>query len=130
MAGGPSPRSVAAAVAAGRIGLGAALVLAPGRMGAAWTGRDGGRPAARVLAAGLGARDLAIGVGTAWGLVQGFGAGPWLWAGALTDAADCVAMLRARGSLPALRVAGAAAFAAGGALTGIWLARELDQSGP
>lgn len=126
MAAGRSARTAAAGMAAARIGLGAALVLAPGRMAAAWTGRDGDRPAARVFAAGLGSRDLAIGVGTAWGLLQGFGAGPWLWAGALTDAADCVAMLRARRSLPALRVAGAAAFAAGGALSGAWLARELD----
>jgi hypothetical protein len=121
-----SPRTVAGAVAAARIGIGVALMVAPGRVAAAWTGRDGARPTVRILAAGLGARDVAIGVGTAWAVGQGFGAGPWLRAGALADATDCVAMLRAAGSLPALRVAAGAALAAGGALSGTWLARELD----
>jgi hypothetical protein len=67
-----------------------------------------------------------IGVGTAWALWQGFGAGPWLSAGVVADLADCVAMLRARRSLPTLPAAAGIALAGGGALGGAWLARELD----
>jgi hypothetical protein len=67
-----------------------------------------------------------IGVGTAWALGQGFGAGPWLSAGVVADLADCVAMLRARRSLPTLPAAAGIALAGGGALGGAWLARELD----
>ena len=89
-------------------------------------GSDGARPGARVLAAGLGARDVAIGVGTAWSVGQGFGAGPWLSAGLVADLTDCVSMLRARRSLPPLGATAGIALAAGGALSGAWLARELD----
>jgi hypothetical protein len=117
---------VAATVAAGRIGIGAALMLAPGRAASIWAGPDGARPAARVLAAGLGARDVAIGVGTAWAVGQGFGAGPWLSAGVVADATDCFSMLRARGSLPRLAGAAGIALAAVGAISGAWLTRELD----
>jgi hypothetical protein len=79
-----------------------------------------------VLATGLGARDVTIGVGTAWALGQGFGAGAWLRAGAIADALDLLAMVRARRHLPPVAGAGAMATAAAGALTGVWLARELD----
>jgi hypothetical protein len=121
-----NPRAVAAAVAAGRIGIGAALVLAPDRVGELFAGRDGRRPATRVFAAGLGARDVVIGIGTAWALGQGFGAAPWLSAGVVADLTDCLAMLRARRSLPPLPAAAGIALAGGGALSGAWLARELD----
>jgi hypothetical protein len=120
------PGTLAAAVAAGRIGLGAALVLAPGRVAGLFAGRDGTRAATRVFAAGLGARDVVIGIGTAWALGQGFGAAPWLSAGVMADLVDCLAMLRARRSLPALPAAAGIALAGGGALSGAWLARELD----
>jgi hypothetical protein len=120
------PVTLAAAVAAGRIGIGAAMVLAPGRVAEIFAGRDGERPATRVFAAGLGARDVAIGVGTAWALGQGFGAGPWLAAGVAGDIADCVSMLRARRSLPPLSAAAGIALAAAGAIGGAWLMRELD----
>jgi hypothetical protein len=120
------PGTLAAAVAAARIGLGAALVLAPGRVAEVFAGRDGGRPATRVFAAGLGARDVVIGIGTAWALGQGFGARPWLSAGVVADLTDCASMLRARRSLPALSAGAGIALAAGGAISGAWLARELD----
>jgi hypothetical protein len=123
----PSPRTLAATVAAARIGLGAALVLAPGRAAGAWLGaREGARPTVRLLAAGLGARDVVIGVGTAWALGQGFGAGPWLSAGAVSDAVDAIGMLRARRALPPVSAAGGIAVAAAGAVGGTWLAGRLD----
>ena len=50
-------------VAAGRIGFGVSLILAPGRVISPWLGQDAGRSSARVLGRGLGARDLALGLG-------------------------------------------------------------------
>jgi hypothetical protein len=121
-----SPRTMAGVLAAARIGFGVGFLVAPRPLAAAWLGRDGARPAAGVLAAAVGGRDLVIGVGTAWAVGQGVGASPWLSAGALADACDCLAMLRARRSLPPLSGAGGIAVAAAGAVTGAWLARALD----
>jgi hypothetical protein len=50
-------------VAAGRIGFGVALILTPRRVTSPWLGRDAGRAGTRVLSRGLGARDLALGLG-------------------------------------------------------------------
>src|SRR5919107_2082137 len=99
-------RTLAFGLAAGRIGLGAAFLLAPGKVGAAWTGRDARRPGAQVLGVGFGARDLALGLGTVAALSQGHGAVPWVRAGALADLGDLLATLRARRSLPALPALG------------------------
>src|SRR3954447_13128489 len=63
-------RTLAFGLAAGRIGLGVAFILAPGKVGAAWTGRDGRRAGAQVLGVGFGARDLALGLGTVAALSQ------------------------------------------------------------
>jgi hypothetical protein len=114
----------------GRIVLGGALTFAPGRIAQAWIGPAGARPGSRVLASAIGARDLAIGLGAASALGAGSDARPWLRAGALADAADLVATLRARSALPPLAVAGVSVVAAGSALLGLWLQREVDQFVP
>ena len=54
---------IARLVAAGRIGFGVALIVAPERVTSLWLGNDAGRPGARVVTRGLGARDLALEVG-------------------------------------------------------------------
>jgi len=51
-------------VAVGRIGFGAALLLAPRRFTEPWLGSDARRGGTQVAARGLGARDLALGLGT------------------------------------------------------------------
>ena len=53
---------IARFVAAGRIGFGVALIVAPERVTSLWLGSDAGRPGARVVTRGLGARDLALGL--------------------------------------------------------------------
>src|SRR4051794_7008900 len=58
-----SPRDLLTPLNAGRIALGAALVARPEAATSMWVGRDGDRPGGRVLARGLGARDVALGAG-------------------------------------------------------------------
>ena len=119
-------RKLARLQALGRVAIGAALTLAPERAGAGWLGQDASRPATQVAISALGVRDLAIGVGAAYAAGQGHGAGPWLRAGILADAIDFAATLRARDHLPPIAVVGVGALAAGSALVGVWLSRELD----
>jgi hypothetical protein len=86
---------IARVVAAGRIGFGVALVVAPDRVTSLWLGSDAGRPGARVVTRGLGARDVALGVGAlaaADSQLQ-----PWV---AAAIAADLVATVAAGKSLP------------------------------
>ena len=119
-------RTLARLQALGRVVIGAALMAAPGRTGGGWIGRDARRPATQVTISAFGARDLALGLGTAYAAGQGYGAGPWLRAGILADAADLVVTLRARDHLPPLAVVGVGSLAAGSAVLGLWLSRELD----
>jgi hypothetical protein len=119
-------RTLARSHALGRIVVGGALTLAPRLAGSGWMGRDSGRPATQVAISALGARDLAIGLGTAHAAGQGYGARPWIWAGVLADATDLAATLRARDALPAFNVAVVGLVAGGSVLAGLWLRRELD----
>ncbi len=60
-----SPRTVVAGIALGRLALGAALVVAPRKVvGPGWIGAEAERPAAGTLLRAVGARDLAIAIGT------------------------------------------------------------------
>ena len=112
--------------ALGRAALGAALVCAPGRLGRPWLGPLGDRSGTKVAVAALGARDVAIGLGTSWAAGAGTGARPWLLAGVLADMVDLVATVRARDTLPALGVFGVGTLAAGSAALGGWLALGAD----
>jgi hypothetical protein len=124
-------RTLASLVASGRIAAGIGLALTPGLVTRPWIGAVAGTTGARVLSAGFGARDVAIGAGTLRALGSGGAVHEWLLAGALTDAADLVATVAGRRSLPAFGVAGAGALAATGVVAGVWAARELAaQPGP
>ncbi|MEO8687683.1 MAG: hypothetical protein ABI611_05625 [Solirubrobacteraceae bacterium] len=112
--------------ALGRVVVGAGLTLAPRLAGEGWMGRDAHRPATQVAIRALGARDLAIGLGTAYTAGQGYGARPWLLAGIFADATDLAATLKARDDLTPLAVALVGAIAGGSVLLGLWFSRELD----
>jgi hypothetical protein len=118
-------RSLARWQALGRLGFGVGLAGAPGLFAGGWVGgvadgRDG-----QALAIGLGARDVAIALGTLRAL-SGRGAASWVRAGVLADLGDLVATLRARDLLPPLAVPAVAAIAGGSVLLGAWLQSELD----
>jgi hypothetical protein len=119
-------RTLARQHALGRALVGASLTLAPRLAGDGWFGRDSRRPATQVAIRALGARDLAIGLGTAYTAGQGYGVRPWLWAGILADATDFAATLKARDGLPALAVPVVGLVAGGSVLYGLWLSRKLD----
>jgi hypothetical protein len=119
------PRTLARAQALGRIGFGAGLMLAPGAVAGAWVGDPAERPGGRVLAIAMGARDLAIGLGTLG--AAGRRCGPaWIRAGMLADAADLVATLRTREALPAPAVPATVTVAAASVALGAWLQHALD----
>jgi hypothetical protein len=118
-----SPRLIAQVIAGGRVVIGAALLAAPTLITRHWVGEDEGeRLGTRVMAMGLGGRDLVIGAGVLAALnAGGDTAKPWLLASAGADLFDLIATVRSAGELPSGAVAGTVAVAGGAAATGAWL---------
>ena len=119
-------RSLARLQAAGRLVAGGALAFAPGAVAGAWAGGVADRRDGQVFAIGLGARDVAIALGTLRALQAGRGAGHWLRAGLIADTADLLATVRARDTLPPLAVPAVVAVAGGSVLIGAYLQSALD----
>jgi hypothetical protein len=82
-----------------------------------------------MAARGIGGRDLALGAGALWALWSGEPSRAWLYAGALSDAADAVAALAASRALPPARRLVLPICAAGAALAGADLARRSGRAG-
>jgi hypothetical protein len=119
-------RSLARGQALGRLALGAGLVFSPGVVAGGWVGGVADRREGQALAIGLGARDVGLALGALRALRAGRGAGAWLRAGMLADAADMVATLRARDSMSPLAVPVVTAMAGGSLLLGAWLQAAAD----
>jgi hypothetical protein len=120
-------RDLALSNARGRMAIGAALVLAPRLAGPMWIGRDADSRAVHVLARGLGARDLALGLGTAVALDRGAPVRGWLEGAALADAVDLVSTLLAGDSIPASKRRAVALIAGGSMIACAALARVVDE---
>lgn len=123
----PSPTALSTLMAAGRVGVGAALLAAPDQVARPFLGAPAESGGGGVAVRAFGGRDLVLGAVTAASLSGRLGEGtaPTLVAASgLCDLVDGVALLAARKDLPA---AGAAAgvFAFGSALLGFALARRL-----
>ena len=85
----------------GRIGLGVAALVAPRLPAAPWGGKaESARPSVKLLARGLGGRDIALGLGPVLAFRHQAPARGWIEAGGLADAADLVGTLVAWRSLP------------------------------
>jgi hypothetical protein len=110
----------------GRLVLGAGLVAMPSLVAGGWVGGVADRRPGQALAAGLGARDVAIALGALRALRARRCAGAWLRAGMLADAADLIGTLRARDELPPLAAPAVGAIAGGSLLLGAWLQHALD----
>lgn len=120
-------RYAAAAVAAGRVGLGAAALAWPSVPARPWVGASADDLGTQVFGRALGARDLALGLGAlaaARGAPSGSrSASAWYAAGALSDALDVAVTVAAWPRLPratrwliAVSAGGAAIAGAAGAL--------------
>jgi hypothetical protein len=92
-------RPLALGVAAGRIAFGSAFLLAPGVTAKGWIGRPARTPGGQVMTRAMGARDLAIGVGTLAALRGADDTRPWLAAALFSDLADAAATWAERGAL-------------------------------
>jgi hypothetical protein len=118
-----SPRLLAQLIAGGRVALGAGLLASPPLVTRGWVGADESvRPGARVLGAGLGGRDIALGLG----VLSAIGAGgdaakPWLLGSVLADAADLLTTLRSAKDLPTAGVVVTGLVAGGATAAGAWL---------
>ena len=120
-----SARDAARAIAAGRVLVGAAFLVAPALAGRGWIGDDAERPGVQAIFRALGIRDLILGLLTLH-VVDRPGIGPRTVATcAAADAVDFGATLAARESLPPTAAVGALAVAGSAALTGAALSLAL-----
>lgn len=115
-----SPRSITALLAFGRTAIGAALFAAPEQAARGWLGDVVDDERAQAAIRGLGARDVAIGLGTLAALSRGRSANRWLEAGIIADGADATAALLAKDKLASTSVMTTLAIAGGAALAGLY----------
>jgi hypothetical protein len=120
-------RDLALSNARGRMAIGAALVLAPRLAGPMWIGRGADSRAVHVLARGLGARDVALGLGTAVALDRGAPVRGWLEGAALADGVDLVSALLAGDSIPAGKRRAVVLIAGASLIACAALARVVDE---
>lgn len=118
-------RTAAATLAAGRVAVGLALLVAPATVARVWIGRDAGRRSVQVLIRAFGARDVVLGAGALLALRHGRGLRGWVEAGAIADAVDALATLAARDELPDRAPAVTVVTAASAAAVGAWAARGI-----
>ena len=101
-----------------RIALGAAAVLTPGPATRVIGGRRASEGITPLFARMLGARDIALGLGTVIALDRGKPVRGWLEGSALSDSVDCVACVLARQHMPPTVFRSAAGLAAASAVAG------------
>lgn len=121
-------RVIAGLIGAARVGIGMALLLAPGMAGKIWLGPPAGRPATRAALRAAGGRDLAIGLGLLRALGSGHPAAGWLGAAAVADSTDGLATLLGYRHLPQNRRMAVTLVALGTAGAEILLAGGIDSS--
>ena len=119
-------RSLARLIAAGRVGIGTALLFAPKLAGRRWIGEAADRRGTQVALRGLGGRDLALGIGTLLALRHDAPIRGWVEAGSLADGTDAAATLLAGDDLSRAARVGTVLLAGGALVAGQWIVRQLD----
>jgi hypothetical protein len=109
-----------------RIVIGAAAFVAPTKMAQLMGGDDGADGLAPMYARMIGARDVALGLGTVVAVDRRGPVRGWLEGAALADAGDFVATLLVRRRLTPNAFIGTLAIAAGASVGGALLARKVD----
>ncbi len=122
--------NLAMLLARGRIAIGTAAVATPGLAARAMGGRRSSAGLAPLFLRMLGARDIALGLGTVIALDRGAPVRGWLEGSALSDTVDCLACILARDRLTPTAARASAGLGAGSALAGIFLSRRLDPPPP
>lgn len=120
-------RQLVRSLAAGRVAVGAALVLVPALAARGWAGPEASRPATKVFLRALGIRDLALGIGTLRALERGEDPVPWARYGAAADGVDAAATLLGYRSLAPRGRFAVLLLAAGAAVAGAIAAENLVQ---
>ena len=90
-------RTLLAALSAGRIVVGLAMIFAPRFVGERWFGAGGTDAESTALLRVGGVRDAAFGVGGLLAARSGADPRPWFAAGVIVDGTDAVATLKADG---------------------------------
>lgn len=96
-------RDIARFLSLGRVAFGAFMVLAPRRAARLWTGENDESAISAMAVRGLGARDMAIGMGALVALEEDGDVAGWMRAGAISDAGDALAVLSNFGKMRGLR---------------------------
>ena len=123
-----SSRDLARVFAAGRIAIGAALLVAPRLSLGLWIGRDAAAGAVSAPARALGIREVVLG-GLALHVVERPRVGArMLRALAICDGVDLLATLAVRRSLSPAAVATISAMALPAAAGQLWAAAQLDDA--
>lgn len=121
---------LAMSIARLRIGIGVAAVVSPRLAVRALSGRRASDGVGPLLARMLGARDVALGLGTVIALDRGAPVRGWLEGSALSDVVDCISCLLAREDMSPFGCRASAGLGATAAIAGIALSRRLDPPPP
>jgi len=119
-------RGAAGALAAGRVVLGLTAMGAPALPSRPWVGAEAARPAVKLFARSMGARDVALGLGALLALRHDAPVRGWVEAGGLCDAGDVVGTLVHFRDLPRLGRLVIVAVAGGSMVASRWLATRVD----
>ncbi|MEA2324647.1 MAG: hypothetical protein QOD81_4497 [Solirubrobacteraceae bacterium] len=122
-----SARDLARLYGAGRVALGAALLVAPRPLGALWLGRAGATPGGSVALRAVGVRDLVLGMMALHTLGHPEVAPRWQRTCAAVDAIDFAATAAARPALPPAGSALVMGVAGAGAAMGAYLGSALQR---
>ena len=109
-----------------RVSAGGVMFMAPKWSLRVWTGAPVASTEATMAARGLGARDVAIGLGALIAMSRGAPVRGWLEAGVTADVADAVSSVAAFRRLPFVRAALSLGVAGGAATLGWRLVDSLS----
>jgi hypothetical protein len=122
-----NPRTMLTGLIVGRAAIGALLVAKPqSQVGTGWIGEDAKRSSVAVAFRAVGARDMALALGTLATRRSGGPLKPWLLAATLADATDLFATFAAGRAVPKSSKALIAVLAGGAIVQQLALTRSVE----
>jgi hypothetical protein len=119
-------RDIATLMSGLRVAFGSVLFFMPAKTAKMWSAQGADTPAAVVASRGMGARDIALGLGALLAIGNDKPARGWIEAAALSDLLDAASAALSFRRLPPVRAFLMGVSAAGAAMLGMQLAPELD----